>query len=333
MLGYLIQTVLITNEIMLISFGIINAIAYALNDYKLKAIARSFASDIIVSLLLLWLTYAILYSNSFIYSSLDGSFINSTRYSCPESVSYDIFSCIATAFLAGNNYIYYNGRYEPTLADSVNSFLFEMYGLYIAVSAIGDLTINLFVVQVDLYYIMKPIISSLSELIDLLYFSLLSIYIQYTVILYITTISPLLLSIGVILRSIYPLRAIGSVIISAVIAFSIIMSSLYILDLYIYNEQSFILTQNISYYANSADTIYSYIGSNSPTAASYLQAYVESLSNEIYSYMNQIYSYIADVIFQVFVMPTINLIISLSAFRYLSKLLGGFDINLYRLGA
>lgn len=333
MLGYSIALAIIA--IMISVGGIMLGIGYTLDDRRIKELAKSELYISITNGVILGALIAGFAQNGIITSAINGISSSVTSgYTCPVQMAYNSAICFAYNYVAGTNYInVYNSSY-PTILDSTLFILVPLSALYSGLSMLGSIKLNLGIITFGISSALKPLLTPIGYAIDALSLSLISIEIQGALLMFISaTALPILLPVGIVLRTLYFTRKLGGAIMAVAIGLFAIFPMTYIFDATLVSSYSSVFSaSNVSSYITSAQGVQSGIlgkvsnyRNNTGVAVSisnYVSSAIYSLVQSSSTFLQQLDSFLAELIIEVLFLPAFSIIITTISIRELARILG-----------
>ena len=330
MLGYSIAVSVIA--IMISIGGIIFGLGYAMDNNKLKNFGRdeliqSFINGAIVGSLFVFFSPSGL-GTGIINGLVSGSHANAT---CQGYMSSNYAICFAYNYLVGVTPVTINNSTYPSLLGSSLDLLLPVSGLYITLGLISSTQLDFGIASISFSTILAPLLSQEDFIITALTFAIISIYTQSALLSVISIVAiPLLLPVGLVLRTFYPTRRLGGTAIAIAIGLFAVFPLTYLLDAQITaNYSSAINRTSISSFTIQAQSVESGIFSTSVFSSNSLSGPIAGLANDVSnlagSFANivkQLVSRLALIIVQVFFLPVLSVILTITSIRELSKILG-----------
>jgi hypothetical protein len=331
--GYTIAIEVIS--IMILVSGISLGIGYAADEKKLKEFGRSelyqsIINGVIVGSLVLAFSTGGIFSNA-----INGTVANVSYSPCVPPLSYNDAICFAHDYLTGLAPIGVGNVQYPSITDSVLGLLIPTSLLYSGLGILSAVSVNLGFVSFSLNNLISPAMHQLSYIISALTFALIGIQTQDALLRVVAGVAtPLLLPIGVILRSFYPTRKLGGGIMAITIALFVVFPLSYLLDANITASYSQSMTpsaiNSTIQSLNGAETqTFSNVSSTSSSSNSIgaeLSQRFSSIINPIVSgaesLINKMTGDLAMLIVEVFFLPAFSLILTAISARELARLLG-----------
>jgi hypothetical protein len=312
--------------------GIVFGIGYAVNNRRLKdfgfdEIFQSVLNGMILGVLILAFGQNGLIANS-INGIVSGANVSAT---CQNSMSYDYAACFAYNYLVGTSPISIQGHKYSSLMTDATVLLTPTVLAYAGVAAIGGLNINMLVASVNMNYILSPIISELGFIIRLLVTAIAGIYVQASLLSVATAIAiPLLIPVGIVLRTFYPTRKLGGALMAIGIGLFAVFPLTYLLDAQITASFSYHIANQSStapFVLDAEGISGSLISSgNSSTVHSGListiTSYASSILNSFYHWVGGLVDSVSLLIIQVFFLPILSIILTVISIRELASALG-----------
>lgn len=328
MLGYNVAVSVIA--IMISAGGILFGLGYATDNLKLKSFGRdelvqSFINGAIVGALFLF------FSPSGLGVSMINGIVSSSHASatCQGYMSSNYAICFAYNYLVGIRPVAINNASYPSLLDSSLGLLLPVSGLYMILGVISSTQLNLGIASVSFSTILAPVLSQEDFIMTALTFAVISIYTQSALLEVISVVAiPLLLPVGLILRTFYPTRRLGGTAIAIAIGLFAIFPLTYLLDAQITASYSSAINQTSVgaftvqaqgvegglFSASASNTISGPIGS--------LINGVSGLASSFTGLIKQLIDLLAVILVQVFFFPVLSAILTITSIRELAKVLG-----------
>lgn len=335
--GYDIAIALI--GVMLAAFGMVLGIGIATNDRKMKEFGKSEIYQAILNGAIIGSLF-IAFSQNGIVSQILGGAVNSTSASvhCSEPMENNAALCFAYTYLTSPTVIQVGTGTAPTLFNADLSLLLPVTLLAVIVGLISSLGFNL-IIQVSLSSALAPIVHQLNYIVSALTFALIGIEVQGALMLFISIVAiPILLPIGMVLRSFFATRKLGGAMMAIAIGLSTVFPLTYVLDFQmsqsysstsansiinstIANAQGFqtaLLGQTGSMVSNSVSGTNSTAGQNVLSITSLAIDFAKGGS----AFFQQVTDEISLLIVQVFFFPIFSIILTTISIRELAKILG-----------
>ncbi len=332
MIGYSIAVSAIA--IMIGIGGIVFGLGYAMDNQKLRNFGRdeliqSFINGAIVGSLFLFL------SPSGLGTGIINGLVSSgnVTVSCGGPLGSNYAICFAHNYLVGLAPVTINKASYPSLLDSSLELLIPVSGLYFTLGLISSSQLNLGIASISFSTILAPVLSQQEFIIKTLTFAIIGIYTQAALLSVISIVAvPLVLPVGMVLRTFYPTRRLGGTMIAIAIGLFAVFPLTYVLDAQITASYSASVAQTaISQFTNQSQAIQAGIfgvGSSSISANSIsavakgLVTGVAALAGSLVTLVQELISYIALMIVQVFFFPLFSIVLTITSIRELSRLLG-----------
>ncbi|MGA3020878.1 MAG: hypothetical protein ABSD68_02935 [Candidatus Micrarchaeales archaeon] len=297
--------------------GIVYGIGYAINDKRFKEFGRS---EIIQSLINGALVggFLILFVNGGIVDSLINSVVlaNGTEMSCSSFLQMNSAICFAYSYLVGTGSYYFMGASHYSVLSSVMGLIVPLTSLYAVLGIV-----KLFV---------SPILSQIQSLVEVLGAAAVSATVQASILMFIAASAvAFMLPLGLMLRSFYPTRGLGSFLIALTIGLYIVFPLSYLMDATIASYYSSATTQSeismISMNASSiSKSVTDYVNKNTDQngVLSLFTGVWNSIVNALTGLLNYLFNAVAYFIVYSFILPAFSLMVTGISVRELSKLLG-----------
>jgi hypothetical protein len=312
--------------------GIVLGLGYAMDNSRLKNFGRdelvqSFINGAIVGSLFLFFSPAGL-GTSIINGVVSGAHANAT---CSSYMSTNYAICFAYNYLVGIKPVTINNASYPSLLDSSLELLLPISGIYVTLGLISSVQLDFGVASISFANILTPVLSQEDFIITGLTFAIISIYAQSALLSVIAVVAvPLLLPVGLVLRTFYPTRKLGGTAIAIAIGLFAIFPLTYLLDAQITANYSGVINQAaLSAFSIQADGFEGgmlSLGALSANAISGpLQGLMSGLSGLVSSFsglIKELLSWLALLIVQVFFFPVLSVVLTITAVRELAKMLG-----------
>lgn len=330
MLGYSIAVSVIA--IMISVGGIIFGLGYAMDNNRLKNFGRdeliqSFINGAIVGALFLFFSPLGL-GTGMINGLVSGSHANAT---CNGYMSSNYAICFAYNYLVGVTPVTINNSSYPSLLGSSLELLLPISGLYITLGLISSTQLDFGIASISFGTVLAPLLSQEDFIISALTFAIISIYTQSALLGVISIVAiPLLLPVGLVLRTFYPTRKLGGTAIAIAIGLFAIFPLTYLLDAQITANYSSTINQaSISSFTIQAQGVEGSLFSTSVLPSNTLSGPLQALANGVSglassftSIIKQLVSWLALIIIQVFFFPVLSIVLTITSIRELAKMLG-----------
>jgi hypothetical protein len=337
-IGYSIALALIAITISI--GGILLGLGYAIDDKKLKDLAKMELYTAVINGVILGVLIAAFSSNGIVAVALNGATNNvSQGYSCPSQMEYNSALCFAYNYVVGVSQInVYNANY-PTIFDSTVTLLVPLAAMYAGLSIINSMSFNLGVMSLGISGSMKPILTSISYAIDALTIALMSIEIQGFLLMFISASAmSILMPIGITLRCFYFTRRLGGTILAITIGLFAVLPMTYVLDATIINSYAVSfnpssLTPTMSnatgLQGNLLNEVSNYQSgaSNSIGAFNYITGLVSGFISSVQQFLSGLANFVGIIVVQAFLMPAFSIILTMVSMRELARILGS-EVNL-----
>jgi hypothetical protein len=327
--GYYIAVALIA--IMLAASGIMLGLGYATDDKKLKELGKaeliqSIINGVIVGSLLLAFG-----PNGIITSLISG--ISSGFYpsSCTGILSGNSAICFAYNYLVGINPVSVGGVQHATLLDSSITILTPLALLYTAIGVVGSLNFSIGIVGFSFAKLFSPVLSQLGYMISAITFAILGIEVQAVLLKFIgLTAIPILLPVGMVLRTFYFTRRLGGALIAVAIGLFVVYPLTYLLDAQLTGQYTGSVTASyIGSAINSTTGVNGTLlgGTLDSNSTGYgilgtIEGAARGMISELEALIGKLIDYIALLIVEVFFLPTFSVILTVISTRELARALG-----------
>ncbi|MFI5412898.1 MAG: hypothetical protein ACHQX1_03330 [Candidatus Micrarchaeales archaeon] len=328
--------------IMIAVAGILLGLGYAIDDKRMKEFGRAELYQALINGAIIGVLFLAFSQYGLFTTIINGITSGVGQQSCDASLGYNEAICFAYNYLIGSAAISVNGHTYPSLITSTITLLAPTTLLYIAIGTISTINIDVIIVSVGLAGL-KVFLGPLHGIVDFLALNIFLIVAQAALLKFIAlTAIPVILPIGLILRTFYFTRKLGGAMIAFAIGFFAIFPMTYVLDAQLMDSYSSgssaqAFTSAISAIDNATSSADSISGSAFDTSKSlYSISYNTITSNPFSSIINlasnfatvfsSLINYIEDaitfLIIQVFVLPTFSLVLTAISIRELAKILG-----------
>ncbi len=340
-IGYSIALALIAITISV--GGILLGLGYALDDRKLKDLAKTELYTAIINGVILGVLIAVFSTNGIVSIALNGATNNVAQgYSCPSQMKYNSALCFAYNYLVGVNQVdVYNASY-PTVFDSTITLLVPLAGMYTALSLVNSMSFNLGPISLGLSGSMKPILTALGYAIDALTVALMSIEIQGILLMVISVSAmSILMPIGITLRCLFFTRKLGGAILAITIGLFAVLPMTYALDATIistyatsFNPSSVntAISNATGLQGNLLNEVSSYQkgAANSTGVSNYITNLISGFVGGVQQFLSGLAAFVGIIVVQAFVMPAFSIVLTIVSIRELSRILGS-EVNLSRM--
>lgn len=315
-------------SIMIAASGIIIGLGTAIDDRKLKELGRSELYQAIINGVIVGALFVAFSPGGLATGLINSMSANVSAGSCAGTLSQNYAICFAHNFLVGLSPITVNNRSYPTIMDSALGVLTPAIAIYSIVSFIASIKLSAVVVSVSFNAMLQPVLNLLNYVISAMSMTLASLEVQGILLEFIAgTALPVLLPIGLVLRTFYFTRRLGGAIIAITIALFAVFPLTYVLD-----------AQLVASYSTSNSNVLSSVLANSTQAkanitgslsANMSDSVLTGLSNGVTalsSYVEQgigsFSSMVAMIIVEAFLLPAFSIILTVISARELAKIFG-----------
>ncbi len=312
--GFNISVLLVS--IMLASSGICLGAGYALGDRRLKELGRDELFQSLINGALVG-GFIVLFAGGGVVDTFINSVVlsNGTSVSCSQFMQQNAAICFAYNYLVGPGQYYYLGAYHPSVLSSASLLIASLISLYAALGAFGTF--------------ISPVLAQIKSAVQILGSAAVSSTVQASVMAF-AAVSALaiLLPLGLVFRSFYATRRMGSFLIALTIGLYIVLPLSYLMNATIASyygsaagQAGFgALALNINSIRGSA---LSYApSSNSTSLASSLASVIDGLSAQLAGLVSYLFDAVAYFIVYAFILPAFSLMLTAISVKELSAILG-----------
>lgn len=322
--------------IMLTIAGISLGLGYAIDDKKIKDFGKSELYQCVINGIIVG-TLVVAFSSNGIITAFINNTVSSASMTatCEQSMNGNYAICFAYNYLVGLTPVTVHGTSYPTLIDTSIGVLAPVSLLYSGLSILGSIKLNLGILTIGFASALNPILTALNYVIEALTASVIAIEVQGMLLKFISIVTiPVLLPVGIILRTFYMTRKLGGAIMAIAIGLFAVLPLTYVLNIeltvnYIGSldnstVSSFILsTANTnSNIINHAVEITHITGNQTSNMTGYFTNAIASMVQSFDTFMDKIASYVALLIIEVFFLPTFSIILTVISIREIAKILG-----------
>ncbi len=330
MLGYYIGLSVV--GIMLSIGGIVLGFGYAFDDKKLKSFGRDEIINSVINGAILASLFLFFSQNGLGVSIINGLVSGSgAEATCQGFMSINYAVCFAYNYLVGVSPISINGNSYPSLLEDSLGMLLPISSTYIILGIIASTKLSIGIASVSFSSVLAPVLAQEDFIITSITLAIIGIYVQSALLDIISIVAiPLLLPVGIVLRTFYPTRRLGGTIIAIAIGLFAVFPLTYLLDAQVAASYSSAAgSSSISQFSTQANGVEgSIIGvseaanSTKGTILGYLTGGVSQLASSFESIVNRILDTLAILIIEVFFFPTFSVILTITSIRELSRVLG-----------
>lgn len=303
-------------SMMLAIGGILLGIGYTLNDKRLKEFGKS---EILQSLINGALVggFLLLFVNGGVVDSFVNSLVlsNSTSISCASFLQGNSAICFAYNYLIGPKQYYYQGVSHFSVLSSLLLIIAALISLY-AVLGLYKLFLS-------------PVLAQIQSAVQMLGTAAVSVTVQASVLMFISVSAlTLMLPAGLVLRTFYPTRKMGSFLIALTIGLYLILPLTYLMnatvaDYYTSAASQAGLTTLAANFSSIKSNIFSYTSqSNSTGIVAALFSLGSEISNQISGLTTYLFNAVAYFIVYAFVLPAFSLMLTAISIKELAALMG-----------
>jgi hypothetical protein len=323
MYGYAIGISVVS--IMLAIGGIILGLGFALDNRRMKDFGRNELMESFVNAAILGVLVALFMPGGLIAGITNSISYGVTGNSCSGSYSYAI--CFSENYLMGASGVLIDGNNYPSLFEVSSASLLAVSGLYSIAGLISSIHLSIGIASISFTNLFKPFLMQLGDVIELLTLSVFSIFMQYSVIKVISYVAvPVLLPIGMVLRTLYFTRRLGGAIMSIAISLFVVLPMSYLLNasmLQSYNLSS--TSQFISSMTTGLNSLSSYNQSSIENNKISVNSLFSSASSILAASENSIlyvFRQIMIIVVEVILFPVFSIILTVISAREFARIFG-----------
>jgi hypothetical protein len=328
--------------IMLAVAGIALGLGYAIDDRRLKEFGRSEIYQSIINGVIVGVMIGAFSTGGFFSLMINGIVGNAgAGAACQQSMSGNSAICFAYNYLVGLTPVTINGNSYPTLIDSSIGLLVPVSTLYAGLSLLSSIKLSVGIITIGFSGMLNPIISALDYVVEILTAAIIGIEVQGILLNFISlTAIPVLLPIGIVLRTVYVTRKLGGAIMAIAIGLFAVFPLTYLLDATLVGTYSGSVGSTVSSFINSQISANNNIVSsaaqttnstrNAAGIVSYFSNAINALVQGFGAFLSQLADYLALIIIEVFFLPIFSLILTAISIRELARILGS-EISFGRL--
>ncbi len=314
MYGFNLSVMLV--GIMLAIGGIAYGIGYALNDKRFKEFGRS---EVIQSLINGAFVggFLMLFVKGGIVDSLINSIVlaNGTSVVCSSFLQQNSAICFAYNYLIGTNSYYFMGAYRYSILSCVMALIVSLTSLYAVLGSAKAFV--------------SPLLAEIQSIVQLLGATAISTTVQASVLMFIAASAvSVILPLGLVLRTFYPTRGMGSFLMALTIGLYIVLPLTYVMNAVIASSyssatsQSTLSTLTLSANSIGEKVVGSVLNTNNTGMVGLISNAWNSISDTVSDMLNRLFNAVAYLIVYTFVLPAFSLMLTGISIRELSKLLG-----------
>ncbi len=324
--------------IMIIIGGIVYALGYAMGDKKLRQMGQDELYQVVINGLIIG-AFIVLFAPGGIISVLITSLTAGVSGTTCTTYTANPAICFAINYLSGLSPVTVNGNVYPSLLDSNIALLSATTVLSVAIGTLSSISVNLWVVSFGLQGL-STISGPLKGIVDFLSLSTVFIVAQAMLLSFIYYVAlPILLPLGIVLRTFYFTRKLGGAIIAIAIGGFLILPMTYVLsatlmDAYLTNSLSSPISTTVSSINSFISNVQSLQGSafslgSTQTANTINYGLVGTvlsgiggISASFNLLISEIWNSIVLIVIQVFFLPIFSLIITFISTKELAQIFG-----------
>ncbi len=331
--GYYIAISIVS--IMIAISGIAIGLGYSLNDKKLKEFGQTELYQSIINGVIVGALF-FSFSSVGVVTGTINSIVQSTgaATNCAQYMSSNYAICFAYNYLVGIGTLTINGTQTASLLESAIGLLAPVSLTYVLLALIGSLKFSIVIVGISLASVVNPVLQQLSYLMSALTFAIMGIEVQAVLLNVVSMVAvPVLLPIGIVLRTFYFTRKLGGTIIAIAIGLFTVFPMSYLLDAQITSSYSSSINSGLSSAlaadlqstnSNLVSSATSYESANT-VGTGVLNGISNTLKNvmgEAEAWVEHAINIISILIVEVFFLPTFSIILTIISIRELAKALG-----------
>ena len=340
---YSIAVILIA--IMLSIAGMVLGVGYALDDRKLKDFGKTEIYQCIINGVIVS-TLIIAFSTGGFFTLLINNLAGGTPLAatCQQVLSSNYAICFAYNYLVGLQPVSINNVNYPTLIETSVGLLTPVSLLYTGLSLLSSIKLSIGIVSIGFSSTLNPLLTALDYIIEILTAAIISIEVQGVLLKFIAVVAvPVLLPVGIVLRTFYFTRRLGGAIMAIAIGLFAVFPLTYVLNASLASSyltglnnssiNTFITTETAA--NNNLITKATQVNGNagvqqtSGIVSSFTNA-INGLVIDFEGFINQLTYVVALIIIEVFFLPVFSLILTAISIRELARILGS-EISFGRL--
>jgi hypothetical protein len=341
--AYEISVYLIT--IMIAVSGIILGLGYAIDDKKLKDFGRTELLQSLINSAIVGLLFVAFSSTGF-FTLLINTIANAQYYaaSCPAYMSSNYAICFAYNYLIGVSPVGINGSSHLSLMDTSLPLLAALSVSYTTLSLVSSIQLSVGFISVGLTSVLTPLLTQMNYLINAITLAIMGIEAQAVLLEFIAiTAVPVLLPVGIVLRSLYFTRKLGGAIIAIAIGLFGVFPLTYLLNAELTNNyfstaSNYTAASLISSLNNMKSSIVGSVSSlsgarNSTTSNGLLSSItgiLGGLAGSAEALFEEIANLVALLVIEIFFLPAFSLILTAISIKEFARILGS-EVSFGRL--
>jgi hypothetical protein len=260
----------------------------------------------------------------------------SSTASCPSFMNVNYAMCFAYNYLVGMSPVGINGASYPSLMGISLPLLASLSVAYTGLGLLGSLNFSVGVLSIGFTSVLTPLLTQLSYLINAITFAIVGIEAQAILLEFVAiTAVPVLLPVGIVLRTLYVTRRLGGAIIAIAIGLFAVFPLTYLLNAELTNSY-FSTTSNYTAGSLEAglgeikDNVMGYIANmsfaqNSTTATGILgslDGILKGVASSAEAIFSELANLVAFLIVEIFFLPAFSLILTAISIKEFAKILG-----------
>lgn len=331
MLGYGIAVSIIA--IMISAGGIVYGVGYAMDNRKLKDFGITELQQSLINGVIVGVLVAAFAPNGIMTSVINGLAGGSvTGLSCSPYVDSNMAICFANDYLTGITPITINGvKYTSLLGDTF-ILLVPLSVAYATLGIVSSLSFSIGVLSVSLSSAFHPLLAQLSYIIEALTFAMIGIYAQSVLLKVIALVAlPVMLPIGIILRTFYFTRRLGGAVMAIAIGLFAVFPLTYLFDAQIAASFAGLIASTAAINVlNTASSLGSGLIGSVPSGSNSIGGgFVSSIISEgtdavkgLQLLVQGLIEGLAALIVEVFFIPVLSVALTIISTRELARILG-----------
>jgi hypothetical protein len=347
--GYSVAVLLIS--IMIAVSGIVLGLGYASDEKKLKEFGRSELQQAIINGAIVGSLFMAFSQDGIVTTITNGLTSNlQLQASCTGNMASNYALCFAHNYLVGSGgmagasgNVTVGGKPQTPLFYIVTNLLLNVGTLRAGLGALAGISVNLALVSLNPSYIISPLIGMLDEILEFLGAAATGIWIQGLLLSLISAAAlPILLPVGIVLRTLYITRRLGGAILAIAIGLFAVLPLTYVLNIQLMNsyvgQYTPELTTFSTYSQNTSSIVGSVLGlvSLGEIGPGKLAMNFGNVLNDMRSLVSGInqavvnlFGYVSALIIEVFILPIFSIILTIISIRELARVLGS-EVSLSR---
>ncbi len=327
MYGYEIGITIVS--IMLAAGGIIFGLGFAFDNKKLKDFGRNELIESFINAAILGILIILFLPGGFvtgITNSIAYGASGNSANACTGPYNYSYAICFSEEYLMGLSGVTINGHQYLSLFDLSSGSLLALSSLYAVAGLISSIHLSIGLASISFGSLFKPFLMQLGDMIELLTLSVFSVFLQYSVIKVISYVAiPVLLPLGMVLRTLYLTRRLGGAIMAIAISLFVVLPMSYVLDASMAQSYSQTSTvQLVNSMESSLNGLYSYNQSVQPSKGSISSIFsnASSILSSSESSILYVFRQVVLIVVEVIMFPVFSVILTIISAREFARILG-----------